>query len=190
VYDGLEPWKSADANGHLLAFVHAIAGQLQDVTDLVRDSDTAIGWSSVVDLDRAPSEALAWLGQFVGVTVSGDLDDASQRIRIRETQRFQRGTVAALQGAARQFLTGGRTVHITERDTSPYHLKVTTFVTETVDSGLVDAALQAGKPAGLVLDYEVSTGATYGDLKTTGMTYAELGAMYATYGEMKLAVPS
>jgi hypothetical protein len=192
IYAALGPLTLRDqATGwHLLRFVNAIAQAPQWTDDLVRDSDAGPGWSSVVDLDRAPVEALAWLGQFVGVEIHPDIDVESQRLRIRETAGFRRGTRAAIEGAARQFLTGNRTVQVLERDTSAYHLKVITFETETPFPDRTGAAVQAQKPAGLVLQYVMSSGATYGELKATGDTYAELSDEYPTYTQMKLAIPA
>jgi Phage tail protein (Tail_P2_I) len=172
----------------LLRFVNAIAQAPQWTEDLVRDSEAGPGWSSVLDLERAPTEALAWLAQFIGVGIEPNLDSESQRLRIKETAGFSRGTRAAIEGAARQFLTGSRTAVVLERDTSPYHLKVVTFEAETAFPDRTAAALQAQKPAGLVLQYELSSGATCGALKATGMTCAQLGDTYPTCKAMKLAV--
>jgi hypothetical protein len=192
IYGALGPLTAHDEENDwaLLRFVSAIAKAPQVTDDLVRDSDAGPGWSSIVDLDRAPADALPWLAQFVGVDVATDLDEASQRLRIRETSGFRRGTLAAIEGAARQYLTGSRTVQVQERDTSPYHLKVTTFQTETPVPDRTAEALQAQKPAGLVLQYVVSTGATYDELKATGLTYDQLAAAYPTYTQMKLAIPA
>jgi Glycosyl hydrolases family 16/Phage tail protein (Tail_P2_I) len=192
IYAALGPLTIGDeATGwHLLRFVNAIAQAPQWTDDLVRDSDVGPGWSSVVDVDRAPADALAWLGQFIGVEVEPDIDAESQRLRIRETAGFRRGTKAAIEGAARQFLTGNRTVQVLERDTSPYHLKVITFETETPFPDRTEAAVQEQKPAGLVLQYVLSSGATYGELTATGDTYAELSTEYPTYTQLKLAIPA
>jgi hypothetical protein len=190
IYAALGPLTAEDEvhGWPLLRFINAIAQAPQWTEDLVRDRDAGPGWSSVVDLERAPTEALAWLAQFVGVVIEPNLDSDSQRLRIKETAGFNRGTRAAIEGAARQFLTGSRTAIVLERDTSPYHLKVVTFEAETALPDRTAAALQAQKPAGLVLQYEVSSGATCGALKATGMTCAQLGDTYPTCKAMKLAV--
>lgn len=138
IYGRLEVFAVHDAEfgWPLLRYVAALSDGLQWTDDLVRDSDTNVGWSSIMDLDTIPDDGLAWLAQFVGVNTIDELDPASQRLRIHETAGFQRGTVSALAGAARQYLVGSRSVVITERDTSPYHLNVTTFAAETPDSTL------------------------------------------------------
>ena len=111
MYAALGPITSEDPalGWPLLRFINAMAIRPQATDDLVRDSDEGPGWSGVVDLDRAPVNALPWLAQFVGVELLPGLDDESQRLRIRETAGFRRGTRAAIEGAARQFLTGSRT---------------------------------------------------------------------------------
>jgi hypothetical protein len=190
VYAALGPLPAEDEGNDwaLLNFVAALTQALEDIDDLVRDSDAGPGWSSIVDIDRVSSEALPWLAQLVGVTVDEALSDADQRQQIQETQGFQRGTLAALVGAVKPYLTGSKTVVVDERDTSAYHLSVNTFTAETPDSSLVAAALMRLKPAGLVLAYATLTGATYNQLNATGKTYNQLRTTYPTYDRMKAAI--
>jgi len=191
IYESLSPISTDDPNNGwaLLRLISAIADPtMQWTNDLVRDTDAGTGWSTIMDLDQAPADVLPWLAQFVGVDTSDDLDVESQRLRIRETAGFQRGTRSSVEGAARQYLSGSRTVLVSERDTSPYHLTVTTFAAETPEPSKVGAALEAAKPAGLVLEFVVSSGASYGALKATGLTYRQLQALYSTPKVMKLAV--
>lgn len=192
LYEALGPLAVGDENNgwHLLNYVAALVSPAQEIEDLVRDTDTYPGWSSVLDIDRVPATAIGWLGQFIGVSVPDELPTASKRLRVKETAGFQRGTPASIAGAARQYLTGGKLVRITERDTSAYHFKVVTFLAETPSSAKVLAALLEQKPAGLQMTYEVSSGQTYAELKTTGLTYAQLGSTYPTYSDMKLSVPA
>jgi hypothetical protein len=49
-------------------------------------------------------------------------------------------------------------------------------------------ALMAAKPAGLVLEFVVSSGARYSALKATGLTYSQLATTYPSYTIMKLAI--
>jgi hypothetical protein len=177
-----------DTDWPLLRFVAAVTLALEEIDDLVRDSGDGPGWSAIVDIDRAPADALAWLGQLVGVSPDASLSDSGQRERIRDVSGFRRGSRGALEAAAKRHLTGTRTVNIRERDTSAYHLTVTTYLGETPDEDKTEAAIRAQKPAGLVLVYVVSSGATYGTLETTGMTYRQLRATYPTYEHMKLAL--
>lgn len=158
VYDSLGPWARADESEDLLAFVRALVEPLAVVDDVARDSDTHVGWGTLMDVDVAPDWALSWLAQFVGVTPIQGLSEESQRIRIKEASGFQRGTPAAIIGAARQYLTGDRRVDLFERDGSPWVFRVRTYLSETPDPAKVQAAVEAIKPAGLVFTYEVQEG--------------------------------
>lgn len=190
LYDSLGPITDPDPDTdyQLLAFVAAVGDLLDRVNVLARDTDDGPGWSSLLDPDRAPSEGLGFLGQFAGVSLLNGLDDASQRLRVREAAGMRRGTVAAMQGAARQWLTGSRQVLVFERDTSPYHLTVRTYQAETPDPASTEATLRAEKPAGLVLAYEVTSGATYAQIDAAFGTYADMDGL-GTYEDQTLYVP-
>jgi hypothetical protein len=71
LYDALAPIGQDDSvNGwSLLIYVNAIGVMFQIIEDLVRDTADGPGWSVLMDLDRSPSVALPWLGQFVGVRI-------------------------------------------------------------------------------------------------------------------------
>jgi hypothetical protein len=193
LYDRLAPLAQDDAdNGYALALYCAAIGQMfQEVEDYARDTTVddkdAPGWSGIVDINRAPSKGLAWLAQFVGVTLQVGLDDASQRTRILETDGWNRGTLGGISGAAHQYLTGAKNVIIRERDAvaSPalpaYGLTVITYTSQTPDSSKVLAALLAQKPAGIILRYVVLTGQDYEALFTGHATYQNVFTTYATY---------
>jgi hypothetical protein len=157
-YEGLGPWARADDTGDLLAFVRAVFGHLTEIEDIVRDSDTHVGWGRLLDVDAAPGWALPWLAQFVGVTPIKGLDDASQRIRIKAAAGFHRGSPSAIIAAARQYLTGTRRVELYERDGSAWRFRVRTYLSETPDPQAVRDAVKALKPAGLVFIHEVQSG--------------------------------
>ena len=76
----------------LRIFTQALAKMFEEVDTYVRDTDAGPGWSMLLDVDRIPNKGLAWLAQFVGVTLNDQLDDATQRQRIRETDGFRRGS--------------------------------------------------------------------------------------------------
>ena len=156
----------------LLRFVDAVTTHLASVDALVRDGeDGTLGWGVALDVDRAPDYVLPWLAQFVGVELRSDLDDESQRIRIREAAGWKRGSVAALRGAARQFLTGSRTVIIDERVNSPYHFTVTTRTNETLNDQAIVDAVGALKPAGLTFDHILIQTAEWENLPATHPTW-------------------
>jgi hypothetical protein len=184
LYTALAPLALQDPQNawSLLILCNAVGEMFQLLDDYVRDSPDGPGWSALMDLDRCPPEALAWLGQFAGVRMLPGLTDPQQRDRIRSAAGFRRGTVAAITAAAQATLTGTKTVGITERNGGdPYALKVNTFANETPDTVATYNALLAAKPAGLTLTY--STGAT-------GQTYAILNTKVASYTAMTTRYPN
>jgi len=113
LYGMLAPLAQWDAGNawSLLILCNAIGVQFQLVEEWVRDTpDGAPGWSLLVDLERCPPEALAWLAQFVGVRLVPGASEDQNRARIASTDGFRRGTRDALIGAARATLTGAGTV--------------------------------------------------------------------------------
>jgi hypothetical protein len=186
LYAMLEPLAQldADAGWSLLILINAIGGHFQIVEDLVRDTPQGPGWSSLLDLTRAPSSALAWLGQFAGVRIPDGLTDPEQRAWIASTTGFWRGTLDALIGAAQHTLTGTQTVLFRERDGDPYYLTVITYTSETPDPAATQAAILAQKPAGIVLDFETTSGTTYSVLRLTYATYAALLTAEPTYSSL------
>jgi hypothetical protein len=178
LYVALAPLAQQDPQNawSLLILCNAVGEMFQLLDDYVRDSPEGPGWSALMDVNRAPAEALGWLGQFAGVRLRPGDTEAQNRQRIKSTDGFRRGTPAAITAAAQATLTGAKTVGITERDGGdPYALKVNTFAPETPDTVATYNALLAAKPAGLTLTY--STGAA-------GQTYAGLNSKVASYTAM------
>jgi hypothetical protein len=157
-YAALGPWSRADESGELLQLVYALFNPIVAIDDIVRDSDTHTGWGKLLDVDEAPAIALPWVAQFVGVETITGLDEASQRIRIKAAAGFNRGSVSAIRAAAQQHLTGTRRVELYEREGSAWTFRLRTYLGETPDSQLVQDAVAALKPAGLVFVYEVQEG--------------------------------
>lgn len=167
-YESLGPWARADEDvWHLLHFIDSIFTQIVEIDDLVRDTDTHVGWGRLLDVDVAPEWALPWLAQFVGVTPIFGLDVASQRLRIKEAAGFSRGSVSAIKAAAGQFLTGTRLVELYERDGSPWRFRVRTYASETPNAQAVKDAVTALKPAGLVFIHEVQAGVSINQMVGT-----------------------
>jgi len=188
VYAELEPLTKEDEdNGWaLLYYLDAIGTMFDEVEDYARDGDNdEPGWSILLDLGRAPTKALPWLGQFVGVNVPSTLSDAAARSRIYDKHNFTRGTVAAIVAGAQATLTGTRDVLVIERYTGdPYQLWVGTRTTQTPNSTLTQNAIMAEKPAGIVLTYATVTGQTFDELLADGnfqhayTTYATMQGLY------------
>jgi len=175
----------------LALYVNAIGKMFQIVEDYSRDQivggQDLPGWSQLLDVDRAPTAALGWLAQFVGVELEPNLDDATQRARIRETAGWKRGSLGAISGAAHQYLIAPKNVIIRERDpvacpTHPaYGLTVITYTSQTPDSAKVLAALLAQKPAGIILRYITADGQDYQALIDDHPLYSGVFSTYTTY---------
>lgn len=189
LFEALVPWNQVDEvnDWHLLKFCEAITADLHAINTIVRDTEERSGWSLVMDADNTPIEYLPWLAQFAGVRVNAELSEADQRRQVKEVEGFKRGTVASLIAAAQPYLTGTKSVIVNERDTSAYHFTVRTFTAETPDGSKVLAALQAQKPAGLVMDYEIADGLTWDEIAASGKTYNELTADFPTSDALKFA---
>jgi hypothetical protein len=192
LYAELEPLAYDDANqdNALLTYLDTIGSMFDEIEGYARDGPLGEpGWSIILDLSRAPEKALPWLGQFVGVRITEGLTLAQKVSQIQARGGFGRGTPLALVLAAQTFLTGGKTVVLRERDTSAYHLTVFTYTSETPDSAKVASALQAAKPAGLVLSYSVVAGGTYGGLLAGYATYDAVRTGFLTYQGVLNNVP-
>jgi hypothetical protein len=161
--------------------VGAVARACGELFDLVRDSDDGVGWSAVLDPDRAPVWALGWLGNFVGITLSPGLTEAQQRAGLINPPAFSRGTFAGMVAAVRQTITATGYVFALERQGSPYRVTIVTRTSETPSPAATLAAAKRQKPAGLVLTHVVTPVRTYLENTTTAPTYAARSATYANY---------
>lgn len=192
LYGALGPWAEEDtasARFELLTFCEAIMGRLQPVEDVARDSDAGPGWSSIMDVNRAPAAYLDWLAQFAGVRMTPGLLEEGKRSRIRSTDGFRRGSPAAIRAAPAPFLTGNKVVFVTERQGSAYRFAVATIDTETPNPAAVERALRDQKPAGLIMTYSVITQGTYLQLRDTHASYGVLKTVYPQYTDV-LANPA
>jgi len=195
LYDALLPLAYDDAryDDALWKYCCSIAGMIQDIEDLSRDrhieGDHVAGWGGLVDLNLTPDYALPWLGQFVGVLPIAGVEAEANRDRISAKVGFSRGSPEAMRAAAQVYLLGNKTVNLYERDTSPYHMTVYTYVAETVSEDLVLAALMSQKPAGIILDYQVIYGQTWGELKALKPTWQNVKNDYPNWGEVRSDLP-
>lgn len=89
IYKAMAPhWLAQDPNnGYSLAWhIHALTKRAEPTISIIRDGDDGSpGWSSVVDVNRAPDDYLDWLGQFVGVS---PLDLSSLPLRLLTSNRI------------------------------------------------------------------------------------------------------
>lgn len=195
----------------LLRFCESGGRLLQNIEDLTRDAGAAPGWSTLFDITRAPTYALPWMGQTVGVTVDPTIHDGAQRDQIVRESGQNRGTVAALQQATRSFLQGATpTVDVIERDGNPWTVTVAIYASQLVGMSYAKLsesypaytdltarystyqqyavgfselyqALAQVKPAGLLLNLYVRTGPSYASLSIADLTYIAAAAHYPTY---------
>jgi hypothetical protein len=190
VYRSVTPLADQDAavGWHLLKYIGAIAKMYDPIVTLVEDDleNGHPGWSMLLDPDRAPDhETLDYMGQFAGVRPRSGLDLASHRIRVKETDGMNRGSPGAIEGAARQRLTGTRTAYLLERYGSAYRFGVTTLAAETPNPAAVLADLLEQKPGGDILIFtQIPGGAQYDTVTYTHSTYNEVESLYVDYNEV------
>jgi hypothetical protein len=136
---------------------------------------------------------LPFLGQMVGVVVPAGTDAATARALVKARGGWGRGTPAAIGAAARLTLAGGKHVTLTERDGSPYRVRVTTYTAETPDTAALHASVTAALPAGIVAAFTLLAGWTYGDLEDRydGQTWADFEADWVgkTWSDLEREVP-
>lgn len=175
----LEPF----LNAPLGVLLDAIGVMFEQVQEIAVDGDQP-GWTVPVTLSDA--KELDWLGQFLGVRVAPSLTDAQKRVAIGDVEGFNRGTVEAIRSAAAETLTGNKTVNLDERvGGDAYALSVTTYVPDTPDSAVTEAAIRAVKPAGIVLTYQVLDGQTYIDIEGDYSDYADVESTFADYAAIR-----
>lgn len=202
LYAMLAPLAADDAYNAwaLLTYVNALGVMFQLVEDWVRDSESAPGWSLLLDVERCPPEALPWLAQFNGVRIPARVSDPdAQRHWILSTDGFKRGTRDALIGAAKGTLVGNQQLIFRERDGaahgyagSPdyaYVLSVYSYVAETPNPTATLNALLAQKPGAIKLYYAAVTRQDYQNVHDTYATYAAVKAAFRDYGALALNLP-
>lgn len=204
LYQLLEPLARIDGGDEqygwaLLHLVSAIGVPFQAIVDVVyEDNDGRPGYAVLMDADTCPTWALAWLAQFRGVRLPpravGELEAdywLAMRERVKRADGQNRGSVDAMVAAAQRFLTGTKSVYMTERwGTDPYALNVQTVLSETPDPAAVLAALLEQKPAGIVLSYDTTDLALSYDLVADSLTdYDTVAAFFTDYTDMATRSP-
>lgn len=177
-YHGLLPvaWKDEQLHWDLLNYIASITEMTTQIVDLVSDTPEGPGWSSIVDVSRAPAEGLEWLAQLAGVTLIIGMTEEQQRAAIYDMAAMRRGTLPALREAIKATLTGTKGVRITERYDpggmpawpifSPaYHMLIQTMSMETPDQQATIDAIISQKPAGITFEFEAISGQTWRTLR-------------------------
>lgn len=194
LYGALEPLTYADAalGWPLARFVSAIGVILEDTAVLVRSDDEGNdGWSAFADPNRCPDAYLYTLAQWAGVRYPRRMALADLRALIGpHAPGVWRGTKAAILAAVQRWMTPGGALYFEERaDGDPYKLRIFTYTFDTLNQAAIETELSSVVPAGLILDYEVREGQTYGQLRDSMTDYAEVKATYATYGDVVSSLP-
>lgn len=184
LYDEVAPLTASEvANGYpLWQLCRALAAPKEQAQLLVDGHDEP--WGVVMDAETCPEWGMDWLAQFAGVTLTQGTSTTIRRGELRSDSRRRRGTPGMMIAAAQAHLTGTKAVVLRERDGSPYRLTVLTLAVETPEPALVEAALRAQKPAGLLLDYRTITGQDYQQLAASYVTYSDVAAAFVDYGDV------
>ena len=188
LYEGTYPAAFADSDNAnaWLAFCTALAELLDPIAEITRPDDGSDPWIVLASPMRCPSDWLNVLAQWAGVRRPDTMSEADLRALIASGgPGFTRGTKAAMIAAVRRFLPPGTPDFLITFDEraggDPYALSVFTYSFVPHDPVLVRAALEQAKPAGLVLDYEVRVGQTWGMLNDANSSWGDALARYPTW---------
>lgn len=196
LYDELEPLAYDDENqGWALAhFCGAIGVGLEEIAELVRsDENGNEGWSAFADPARCPTSFLYTLAQWAGVRYPYRMAEGDLRALIGpHAPAVWRGTRDAIINAVRRYIGPDGSLYFEERaDGDPYAIRIFTYAFDTPAEAeaMIRNELLGEIPAGLILDYEVRVGQTYGMAAAKCETYADLRDSYATYGDVRDDAP-
>jgi len=195
LYSDLQPLVDTwgDPTDDLRVFCSALGLMLKPVDDISRDGPNGEpGWSQILDLTRAKDEWLKWLGQWAGYLVPDKATSEAQSVwsarergRIVSRSANRRATIALLREIIQEHLTATKTVIIQERSADAHTLNVYVYNSEIVDStAIVQAAALAAKAYGLILVYNVLTGANYTLLQASNASYTIMTGKHANYNSV------
>jgi hypothetical protein len=193
--DGLAPHLELDeqndhAGAHLL---NAIALMWEPVDALIRDTDEGPGWSSIVDVERAPDEWLPWLGQLAGVRVTKGATADFQRDEVRRADGQSRGKVSTILATILPYLEGEKRLTFRERSKpgssadEPYHVTARIISADLIAGqeawamAMIERRFHAALPAGIVGHLVFVDSRTYAEVDAENATYAEALADHPTY---------
>lgn len=196
LYQALGPFTEGDEAGGwvLLKLCDVVTAPIADVEYFAADTDTAVGWSVMLDPTLAPERALPWLGQLVGAVVPVGSTEADARAIVRAVPTWARGTPAAIVAAVRLLLTGTKSATLTERyGGSAYAVRLNVYAAEVPDVTALTAAFKAALPAGIVGTVQVLIGWSVAQLEThfSGQTVANVESAYAgqTVADVERTLP-
>lgn len=187
-------WADPENDYAWAKYADALGELLDVIAEMVRDdADGNPGWTALASPARCPEPFLRVLAQWAGIRRWDALepDDLRDLIGPRAPGLW-RGTRDAMLAAVRRYLPPDSTdlLRFDERaDGDPYKLRVFTYRFVDHDPELVRAALEAAKPAGLTLIYEVRDGQSYDQLNSDCMNYAAMKGTYRDYAEVYSSMP-
>jgi hypothetical protein len=186
-----EPWLTPDLKDYLTA----IGGMFSEVELYAIDEENdELGWAILLDPDRAPVQALPYLAQYVGERLPVGLDEAGMREWIKDSPNQRRGTIESIVRVAQRYLTGQRTVAISERsgtDVNPEdYLIVQTYTSETPNPALTYADLRRDAvPADIVLTHNVMEGQAWQQVKTDNASWQVVKDSFPTWEDLRVQMP-
>lgn len=196
VLDALAPMLYAEVStgDALTDYVTGLSLPFELVETWASDTDTHIGWSLLLDVDRCPVEALPWLAQIVGLKLNTGLSVADQRQQIHDAPNWKRGTPGAMRAAPAPYLTGAKTVILRERydgsgNDAPYYIEAITYTAETPNPTIVEAAIRSQKAGGIILTYVTASGPDLQFVKDNYATLQTIKDTFLTLGGLKAGTP-
>lgn len=186
-----QPWLTPDLEDYLTA----IGGMFSEVELYAIDEDNdELGWAILLDPDRAPVAALPYLAQYVGERLPVGLDEVGMREWIKDSPNQRRGTIESIVRVAQRYLTGQRTVAISERsgtDVNPEdYLIVQTYTSETPNPALTFADLRRDAvPADIVLTHNVMEGQAWQQVKDDNATWQVVKDSFPTWEDLRVQMP-
>lgn len=190
--DAHEPWVAEDTSGDLFNYLLALGSMFDLIASIVMDQgypdddDYIPGWSTLLDPDTCPTAFLPFLAQFNGTDVPPGTDDATARAIIKGETGFARGTLQAVEGAIRLWLSGSQTFEMFERQkpdgsADAYWFTVVVDPAVVIDATQLVAAVNAVKPAGIMWALVQQTGYTWnqatGTWNTDTMTWDQAASI-------------
>jgi hypothetical protein len=190
-----EPYLDDD-DGTLPMFTTAVTSPLEDLETIAQPDDQGVGFSSLLDPDRAPADYLEWLGQAVGTAIARGTAEDVARDAIKHPAGWRTGTVASIIAAVQPTLVPvdpsiPATVIVLERTSggwsstdNPWHLTVATFTDETPDAAAATVAALSQKDIGNIMNVVQIAHWVYLTVLTSRTTYADVVSHFATYNAL------
>lgn len=179
----------------MLRYTAAAAVGLDKAADFLTmvDPDTSVsGTCELANADVIPRTWLPWLGWLVGVDVAA-IPVAYARESVRDASTSQvRGSRNAIQAATLRTLSTpvpAARVYANLGGADPYLISVVTTTSQTPDPAATLEAATAEKPAGMLLELQVLTGAVIVELEYAFPNIPLLEAEFATVADVSAWFP-